>query len=165
MLGRHQPLSGGRRAPGARRSAAKPSGDPARPRASGPDGLVWSFAGSTQAIALARNTVADEVGRRHPELADDIRLLVSELATNAVQHAHTAFEVAAMFGPRRVRLEVRDHSPQLPVPRSPELEATSGRGYCIVDALTADWGVRRRPGGKAVWVELDVAHDPPRPPS
>jgi len=156
MLGRHQPLSGARHAPATRRRTATTSSDPAHSVASGTEGLLWTFTGSTRAISAARDAVADEVGRRHPELTEDTRLLVSELATNAVLHAHSSFEVAALFGPRRVRLEVRDHSPQMPAPRRPAPEATSGRGYCIVDAISADWGVRRRPDGKAVWVELEV---------
>jgi hypothetical protein len=60
----------------------------------------------------------------------------------------------------RVRLEVHDPSPAVPVPRAQDLSATNGRGMVLVDALADSWGVEVGDGlpdeGKTVWVELEL---------
>ena len=119
----------------------------------------WSFPASAAAIAVARNEAADAVGARYPELSEDVRLVISELATNAVRHAGTPFRVHAVLGPLGVRVEVQDLSPALPVLRRPALGAPSGRGFHLIAALCRRWGVRVDEHGKAVWVEL-TAHPP-----
>ena len=50
--------------------------------------------------------------------ADGVVLMLSELATNAVQHAATDFEVAVYVAPdgSRVRVEVRDGGAGFPTP-------------------------------------------------
>lgn len=84
-------------------------------------------------------------------LADDIELVVSELATNAMAHAQTPFSVTLCAFDDTVVLEVSDASraePSLMVARALD---TSGRGVAIVQALSRDWGgslsrVRRQVG-------------------
>lgn len=128
----------------------------------------WSFPASAAAIAVARNEAADAVGASYPELSEDVRLVISELATNAVRHAGTPFRVHAVLGPRSVRVEVEDRSPALPVLRRPALGAPSGRGFHLIAAVCRRWGVRVDEHGKGVWVELtphpsaDV-NPPPQP--
>jgi len=89
-------------------------------------------------------------------LVDDLRLVVSELATNALKYAQTGFEVVLRGAGGRVRLEVYDGSGALPVLVSAQDLDTGGRGVAIVDNLSRDWGaVRQRRGGKSVWAEFD----------
>jgi anti-sigma regulatory factor (Ser/Thr protein kinase) len=93
-------------------------------------------------------------------LRDTARLVASELAANAIRHAATAFELTAGYTGRFLRIAVRDGSPAMPrgggIPppdddlRPPE----SGRGLCLVEAATANWGATRIPGGKIVWALL-----------
>ncbi len=86
---------------------------------------------------------------------DDVVLLVSELATNAVQHAGTVFEVALTLPPGRVRASVADDNPSLPQPRSPRPSAVSGRGLKMVRSLSVGWGAEPVSGdGKVVWFEV-----------
>ncbi len=91
-------------------------------------------------------------------LVDDIQLVVSELATNAIVHARTPFTVTLGAFEGTVRLEVLDGSragPSLVVARS--LHRSSGRGIALVHALSRDWGVTAcPPGGKSVWAEFDI---------
>lgn len=117
----------------------------------------WHFPAATSAVADARNAVAAMVEETHPALAEDTRLLVSELATNAVVHASSDFEVTTHVDAHSVRVEVADNSPALPTVREPSLEATSGRGFHIVAALASGWGVRHSACGKVVWIELSAA--------
>lgn len=87
---------------------------------------------------------------------DDVALMVSELVTNVVLHAHTEAVVRIALRDGCLRVEVSDRSAQ-PVevrPHAPGSE--TGRGLRIVDALAADWGVRAVDGGKIVWFEVPV---------
>lgn len=86
--------------------------------------------------------------------ADEVTLLVSELAANAVRHATTPFTVSLGCDGRLVRVEVADGSPDLPVAQLPPVEAVAGRGLMIVDALAERWGVEPSASGKTVWFEL-----------
>lgn len=90
-------------------------------------------------------------------LADDVRLVVSELATNAVTHARTPFTVSLSGREGAVLLMVRDGAasePMLMAPRNLEL---GGRGLRIVQALSRDWGSSvDADGGKAVWAVFDA---------
>jgi PAS domain S-box-containing protein len=85
-------------------------------------------------------------------------LMLSELATNAVQHASTDFEVAVDLAPdgRHVRVAVSDTAETFPVPQDTDTEASDGRGLHIVRELADAWGidVRRGRPGKTVWFWL-----------
>jgi anti-sigma regulatory factor (Ser/Thr protein kinase) len=87
-------------------------------------------------------------------LVDDVRLVVSELATNAMVHAHTPFTVVLREAKDSLRLEVLDGSHDGPVLRRARALDTGGRGVAIVNALSRDWGVVDGPGGKSVWAEF-----------
>ena len=84
-------------------------------------------------------------------------LLVSELATNALRHAGTEFEVEVSPTRHGVRVSVSDDNPQRPrealVLPGPHVEG--GRGLAIVDRLADRWGIEGDPPGKTVWFELD----------
>jgi anti-sigma regulatory factor (Ser/Thr protein kinase) len=87
---------------------------------------------------------------------DDARLVISELATNAVRHARSPFEVTIRAEAARVRIAVADDSQAVPAPGHPDVEAVSGRGLHLIGLLAHDWGVDHTPTGKVVWVELAV---------
>jgi anti-sigma regulatory factor (Ser/Thr protein kinase) len=111
------------------------------------------FEPDTTNVPLARHFIDEAL----PETcrADDVTLLVSELASNAVRHARSPFTVAMGCDGALVRVEVTDDSPELPVPRVPSVDAVTGRGLMIVQALASDWGVDPTDAGKTVWFEVD----------
>lgn len=87
----------------------------------------------------------------------DVMVMLSELATNAVKHAGSAFEVGAAYDGRRLRVEVFDADPSVPQVQWVPAGATSGRGLLIVETLSDAWGVTAvEGGGKAVWFELRI---------
>jgi anti-sigma regulatory factor (Ser/Thr protein kinase) len=93
-------------------------------------------------------------GLRH--LVDDLQLVVSELATNAMVHAKTPFLVTLCAFEESVRLEVLDGGQSGPVQYAAQTLETSGRGVAIVDDLARAWGVTgNTSGGKFVWAEFD----------
>ncbi|MFD4632767.1 ATP-binding protein [Streptomyces sp. NPDC058284] len=90
-----------------------------------------------------------------PNRAEDIRLCVSELATNALVHGTApghGFLVKLNADEDVVRLEVHDSRRQPPEARQAAGTDTSGRGLILVNALADGWGVEdRAPVGKIVW--------------
>jgi MEDS: MEthanogen/methylotroph, DcmR Sensory domain/Histidine kinase-like ATPase domain len=93
------------------------------------------------------------VGRVDP---DDVQLVVSELATNAVVHAGTPFSISVSSDGRTMRIAVSDWSVVRPVVRDGSPDAISGRGLRLVAAVAGDWGVEPGPDGKTVWAELPL---------
>lgn len=133
--------------------------DSPRPRdraAADADGLVVPNA--PRSIALVRRYVVDVcTARGWGEVADDAALLVSEAATNAVLHAYgPQIRVRVLARGSRLRVEVFDGSPSLPVQRSALPSAEGGRGLALVEALAAAWGVQAQPAGKTFWFELET---------
>jgi anti-sigma regulatory factor (Ser/Thr protein kinase) len=112
--------------------------------------------------ALARQfTRATLTGWQSPGSHDDIVLVVSELVTNALLHGHGAPVVRLLGEADRIRIEVCDDSPLLPV--SHRVASTSGLGLRVVEQLSSAWGASRRGRGKVVWCELPTtpeASDP-----
>lgn len=92
-------------------------------------------------------------------VADDVVLLSSELATNAVLHSASGggtFRVSVIAGSGRVRVEVHDlGSATLPTLRRSRQPGESGAGLSLVDALAGRWGFHDWTRGRVVWFEMD----------
>ncbi len=86
-------------------------------------------------------------------------LLVSEAVTNAVLHAGTEVAVTCRTGHGWVRVEVRDWSPVVPMPRDYGSHAGTGRGIKLIDQLSSSWGVEQAGDQKVVWFELGAPPD------
>lgn len=55
--------------------------------------------------------------------------------------------------------DTRPERPQAPPAGCPALDAESGRGLFLVQALALRWGVRERSVGKTVWADVSAAPD------
>ncbi|MEQ7129469.1 ATP-binding protein, partial [Actinopolymorpha sp. B11F2] len=85
-------------------------------------------------------------------LAEDARLVISELVTNAVLHGGD--------NPNALHLAITDGSLNPPVVQELTSHAEHGRGLAIIEQLTTRWGIEPDgTGGKRVWVELGQ-HNP-----
>lgn len=115
-----------------------------------------------ESVVAARRAVLDAIRSWNlPErVAEDAALVVSELTTNAVLHARTAFNVSASRLGSGLRVSVADMDPTLPSPginRPEELLAVrsmTGRGLALVAATSDRWGCDAVAGGKVVWAEI-----------
>ncbi len=88
------------------------------------------------------------------DIADDAALAVTELAANAIVHAHSAFTILLSARGDLVRISVRDARP-LAGALGPALAPAPLHGLGAVDALASRWGVESLgKAGKTVWVEL-----------
>jgi anti-sigma regulatory factor (Ser/Thr protein kinase) len=90
-------------------------------------------------------------------VSDDLELVVSELATNALLHAQTSFTVSLHAFEETLLLEVEDGSRSGPVQVIAQVLDTNGRGIALVNLLSRDWGVdAHADGGKSVWAEFTL---------
>jgi MEDS: MEthanogen/methylotroph, DcmR Sensory domain len=126
-----------------------------RPLPGRQDGATRAFALSGDAPAAARHFAVDAVRRLGAaDLSDDVALVVTELAANAIVHAQTGFTVDLSAGRDVLRIAVRDACP-LPPAAAADLPALPLHGLGAVDALAARWGVEPLGhSGKLVWAEL-----------
>lgn len=109
------------------------------------------------APAAAREHVADACrGRLSPEATEAARLLVSELVTNCVLHAHSMITLAVDCDGGHVAVAVSDDGEEMPRMRDDVTDHdTGGRGLHLVEALAGEWGIKpREDGGKVVWFRL-----------
>ena len=91
------------------------------------------------------------------DMIDDARVVVTELVSNVVRHAHTDVWVDVDLVQDKIRLDVVDHADGDVAMRSIDPNADlGGRGLRLVDQLSQRWGVDRQPGGKRVWAEWEV---------
>ncbi|HET9441751.1 MAG TPA: ATP-binding protein [Acidimicrobiales bacterium] len=127
---------------------------------------AWEFQPDPASSGAARRLVAGALESWDLDwAAPSATLLVSELATNAVLHARTPFEVRLLVRDDVVRIEVHDGNRRSPMLRNFSNEATSGRGLRLIQSLGDGWGVETDAdgGGKTVWVELSPAGGPGDP--
>jgi anti-sigma regulatory factor (Ser/Thr protein kinase) len=114
------------------------------------------------APSKARHFVIDTLESWHAptSVIDDSALLVSELVTNAILHAHSAPVVEVMRSDDTFRCIVRDDSAVMPRRRRYNVEAVTGRGLALVEALSTRWGSEPAGDGKCVWFEVSLTPSP-----
>ncbi|MFC5750592.1 ATP-binding protein [Actinomadura rugatobispora] len=88
------------------------------------------------------------------------RVVVSELATNAIRHGAREGDVVVVRVFRRDEthavIEVWDRGVESPELQPENHTAESGRGLLLMDQLVVRWGVRPlSEGGKVVWAEIE----------
>jgi anti-sigma regulatory factor (Ser/Thr protein kinase) len=120
--------------------------------------MTFELAGGPYAVTAARLALADLDSHLNESVAFDVRLLVSELVTNSVQHARVAADdsivLVVSIKDDVVRVEVRDEGPGFQAPAEPPPDdADSGWGLFLVEQLASSWG--QGPGGKGVWFEIE----------
>jgi len=111
-----------------------------------------TFAPVPSSVREARLFVADTVADTGVD-AWAATLMVSELATNAVVHAKTSYEVRISARNTTLRVEVVNDAPEF-VAAVKEPSEETGRGIATVEALASDWGTDTSPDKKVVWFEL-----------
>ncbi|MGW7064048.1 ATP-binding protein [Streptomyces sp. NPDC054904] len=127
-----------------------------------PDAKQKFFDPRPESVSLAREFAVTTLSSWGLDgAAEDIRLCVSELASNALAHGSDTehgFLVKMDADEDFVHVEVHDSRPRHR--REPAIahlgEAdTTGRGLQIVASLADGWGVEdRRPSGKIVWTRF-----------
>ena len=111
------------------------------------------------AVSEARRWAASvTAGMLDGETAESLRLVVSELVTNALRHGSDGERIDLTVTPKPEFLcvQVTDDGPGLaPRPRALETDDNGGFGLFFVEQLTRRWGVTRENRRTRVWFELD----------
>lgn len=93
---------------------------------------------------------------RCDELVDSVSLLVSELVTNSVIHAHSEVEVVLHLHTEVLRVEVIDAADEGVHRRAASSDDQSGRGMALIEAVASSWGIDSLLAGKSVWFEVPL---------
>jgi anti-sigma regulatory factor (Ser/Thr protein kinase) len=116
------------------------------------------FLGSLREVRNVREFIARAVDGC--PVADEVILLASEVAANAVVHTASGkggtFTVVVCAGDQVFRVEIHDDGSQSP----PTIGATgelvgSGRGLGLVESLATRWGYLGDRNGRVVWFEAE----------
>ena len=111
------------------------------------------------AVAEARRWTASVAGGMlGGDQAENLRLVISELVTNALRHGAEGqrIDLAVTPKPEFLCVQVTDDGPGLaPRPRALETDDNGGFGLYFVEQLTRRWGVTRENRRTRVWFELD----------
>jgi anti-sigma regulatory factor (Ser/Thr protein kinase) len=117
----------------------------------------WKLSGrSLHTPRAARTHVTNTCRTWHVprQAVEGLALITSELATNAVVHAH-AEEITVMLAlaPHHIWVSVTDRGrPRSPIiRRTVAAEAEDGRGLCLVEALATRWHATTSTRGTHVW--------------
>ena len=113
------------------------------------------------AVSEARRWVGGIArGMVDEDQAEKLRLVISEIVTNALRHGQDGERIDLAVTPKAEFLcvQVTDDGPGLaPRPRALDLEDEGGYGLYFVEQLTRRWGVTRENHRTRVWFELDYA--------
>ncbi|MFC7308446.1 ATP-binding protein [Streptomyces monticola] len=140
---------------------------PTPPEASAMPTLVLRFAlaGAEDEVSPARHKIVDCVRAWGVALGDDaadtIRLVASELISNAVIHGAGPVTVVLHHRPGRLVIAVSDRDQQAPVASCAPDSAECGRGLALVDYFAVRSGWEPLAHGKRVWAEIELPKPPP----
>jgi hypothetical protein len=135
-----------------------------------------SFPAERNSVRAARHYVTGLLGEEADKAAAcDTAIVATELAANAVLHAHSGFTLTVSRSAGMTRIAVRDKTPVAgAAPEGVEaaggsnaggsaagegvpFRVTTGHGLSVVAQLASRWAVNPLPDGKVVWAELPVA--------
>lgn len=122
----------------------------------------WQLPADPAIVSQMRSAVGEQLLTWGlDDTAETTELLVSEMITNAIRHAHEPIEVRLMLD-RTLICEVSDGSSTSPRLRLAGITDEGGRGLFLIAQLAQRWGTRYTTSGKVIWTEqtLPSAADP-----
>ena len=120
------------------------------------DGISMRLQGGPEAAARARRALSKLRADIDPPLMETLRLLVTELVSNSVRHAHADTVVLkVLVGRTAVLTEVTDEGPGFnPEETGGPRPDSTGWGLFLVERLAHRWGVNQQDDATRVWFEL-----------
>jgi anti-sigma regulatory factor (Ser/Thr protein kinase) len=115
--------------------------------------FAQAFPGSPEQVGNVRRAIRFYLGSC--PASDDVTLIGSELATNAIVHSRSGhggtFTVRAELHPTWVWIEVEDAGGEW----ADQGHTDRPHGLAIVSELAREWGRTDRPHGRTVWARVD----------
>jgi PAS domain S-box-containing protein len=126
----------------------------ARTRALAADRIAsWDLPADPAVVADARARAARQLAAWGlEEITFTTELLVSELVTNAIRHAHEPIQLRMILN-GVLSCEVFDGSSSAPQLRRADRYDEDGRGLMLVAQLAERWGTRHNEAGKIIWAQ------------
>lgn len=130
----------------------------ARPRPLTAESVAtWNLPFELSSVGLARKMASDRLTQwRLEELSFSAELIVSELVTNAIRHAHGPIALRLIRTHNRLICTASDTSSTSPHLRRAGLSDEGGRGLFLVAQFAQRWGTRHTAEGKVIWAELAI---------
>jgi anti-sigma regulatory factor (Ser/Thr protein kinase) len=121
------------------------------------DAIRLSLEGGPEAAVNARRALSGLRDELDNPTLESLRLLVTELVSNAVRHAGASnVDLLVVLTRPAVRVEVVDPGPGFdPETRRRNQNQDGGWGLFLVGRLADSWGVARDGAGTRVWFELE----------
>lgn len=139
----------------------------AAPRPTGRPGYSRTLPREPESAGVARRLARTALAVwDQDELIEDAALIITELVSNAVDHARVGSIRVIVCRPSEtlIRIAVVDRSRAIPLMRTDsDRDQLRGRGLLLVDALTDRWGTDLYRWGKQVWGELKCDGRPAAP--
>ncbi|MEV6021553.1 SpoIIE family protein phosphatase [Streptomyces sp. NPDC052036] len=127
------------------------------------DVAMWRLAPEPVEVGRARTVVREQLHEWGlGSLAYNAELMVSELVTNAVRHAHGRRVELRLVRGDTLLCEVDDDDHNLPTLLHAGPGDEFGRGLRVVSTLAREWGTSRTSAGKTTWFELTLPRAPRR---
>jgi hypothetical protein len=117
---------------------------------------TWDTLPSPSEIPAARGRVGALLAEwgLDGDAAQPTLLAVTELLTNAVEHASAPIDLTLEWGHTFVRVQVLDSAPVVPPAPTHDPEAARGHGLQIVEGLALRRGWTPEQHGKTVWADV-----------
>jgi anti-sigma regulatory factor (Ser/Thr protein kinase) len=118
--------------------------------------VIFDIPRDRMAPGAARRAIEELNDRIAPDVAPEVKLLVSELITNSVKYGGDGQVTLKVESddPRKLRVEVIDQGAGfVPVARNRPATDVGGWGLHLVQTLSNRWGVYE--GSTHVWFEID----------
>ncbi|MFE9369439.1 SpoIIE family protein phosphatase [Streptomyces sp. NPDC006711] len=119
------------------------------------DVAEWRLAAEEQEVGRARHLVREQLVQWGlAAVTETVELLVSEVVTNGIRHAHGRQVELRLVRAEALLCEVADDDHTLPSLLSAGPDDEAGRGLRVVSELAHAWGSSRTGNGKTVWFDV-----------
>uniref|UniRef100_A0AAU2V025 SpoIIE family protein phosphatase n=1 Tax=Streptomyces sp. NBC_00003 TaxID=2903608 RepID=A0AAU2V025_9ACTN len=121
------------------------------------DVAEWRLDADPREVGRARRLVREQLARWGlSAVSETVELLVSEVVTNGIRHAHGRQVELRLVRAEALLCEVVDDDHTLPTLLSAGPSDEAGRGLRVVSALAREWGTSRTGNGKTVWFDVTL---------
>ena len=116
----------------------------------------WQSTPPPNAVGIAREHLTPVLAEWDlgGEAGEPTLLVVTELLSNAIDHAQAPITLTVSSSGESVRVEVHDSAPGPPQLQPFNPLARRGRGLQVVEALSTRWGWTEERVGKTVWADV-----------
>jgi len=115
--------------------------------------FAYELDGSVDELASLRSSL-ESWAQPFPSLVDELLIVASELAANAITHGQAPAQVGVFGTGQSVRISVRQHLRSATTYPRMERSPRGRQGLRLVDRLSTSWGWGSTTSSLVVWAEI-----------